>query len=128
MEKGIRILVGIDGSTHSKKALIEAIDIAKKFSGFIKVINLYKKGWEERSKEVIEEAEHLLKKAEIKFDSKYILGSNPSRALVNMAEHEKFNLIVIGSTGYSSTAAFLLGSVSRQVVTKANCNVLVIKK
>ena len=128
MKDGARILVGIDGSEHSKEALLEAIDLAKRCSGFIKVINLYKQGWGERSGEVVAEAEELLKKAKIAYDSQSILGSNPSRALVAMADHEHFDLIVIGSRGYGSVASFLLGSVSKQVVTKTNCNVLVVKK
>jgi len=57
-----------------------------------------------------------------------ILGSNPSRALVDAAENEKFDLIVVGSRGLGSAASFILGSVSKQVVSKANCDVLVVKK
>lgn len=40
----MKILVGIDGSEPSLTALSEAIKIAKKFSGFIKVITVYKQG------------------------------------------------------------------------------------
>ncbi len=57
-----------------------------------------------------------------------ILGSNPSRALVDTARNENFDLIVVGSRGLGSAAAFLLGSVSKQVVSKASCDVLVVKK
>jgi nucleotide-binding universal stress UspA family protein len=57
-----------------------------------------------------------------------ILGSNPSRALVDTAKNENFDLIVVGSRGLGSAAAFLLGSVSKQVISKASCDVLVVKK
>ena len=124
----MKILVGIDGSDHSKWALIEAINVAKKFSGFIKVITVYKQGMDEEAKRVLEEAEEYLKKEKTNHSSSSILGSNPSRALVNIAKHENFDLIVVGSRGLSSAASFLLGSVSRKVVSKSHCDVLVVKK
>jgi len=124
----MKILVGIDGSDHSKWALIEAINVAKKFSGFIKVITVYKQGMDEEAKRVLEEAEEYLKKEKTNHSSSSILGSNPSRALVNIAKHENFDLIVVGSRGLSSAASFLLGSVSKKVVSKSHCDVLVVKK
>ncbi len=128
MKDKLKILVGIDGSEHSKKALIEAINVAKKFSGFIKVITVHKQGMDKEAEKVLEEAEQHLKKGKIDHSLSSILGSNPSRALVNIAKHEDFDLIVVGSRGLGSAASILLGSVSRQVVSKAHCDVLVVKK
>jgi len=128
MKDHMNILVGIDGSEHSKEALLEAINTAKRFSGFIKVVIVYKQGKKEETKKILEEAQRLIKEAKIEHNLSSILGSNPARALINTAKHENFDLIVVGSRGLSSTASFLLGSVSRQVVSKANCDVLVVKK
>ncbi len=128
MKDEMKILVGTDGSEHSKNALKEAINVAKKFSGSIKVITVYKPGMDKEAEKLLKEAEHLLKKEKIDYGLSMILGSNPSRALVNTADHENFDLIVVGSRGLGSAASFLLGSVSRGVVSKANCNVLVIKE
>jgi nucleotide-binding universal stress UspA family protein len=128
MKNKMKILVGIDGSEHSKWALIEAINVAKKFSGFIKVITVYKQGMDKEAEKVLEEAEEYLKKEKIDHCSSSILGSNPSRALINVAKHENFDLIVVGSRGLGSAASFLLGSVSRKVVSKSHCDVLVVKK
>ena len=124
----MKILVGIDGSDHSKAALIEAINVAKNFSGSVKVITVYKQGMDKEAEKVLEEAEQYLKKEKINYSLSSILGSNPSRALVNTAKHENFDLIVVGSRGLGSAASFLLGSVSKKVVSKANCDVLVVKK
>ncbi len=128
MEEKMKILVGIDGSEHSKNALKEAINVAKKFSGSIKVMTVYKRGMDKEAEEILEEAEQLLKEEKIDYSLSLILGSNPSRALVNTAKHENFDLIVVGSRGLGSAVAFLLGSVSRGAVSKAHCNVLVIKE
>lgn len=123
-----RILVGYDGSNHSRGALLEAIKLAKVFSSFIKVITVYKQSFEKEAEKLLREAEQYLESEKVDHELLSILGSNPSRALVNTAKHEEFDLIVIGSRGLGSAASILLGSVSRQVVTKAECDVLVVKK
>jgi nucleotide-binding universal stress UspA family protein len=128
MKDKMKILVGMDGSEHSKGALIEALEVAKKFSAFVKVINVYGQGMDKEAKKVLEEAEKYLKKEKIEHGLESVLGSNPSRALINVAKHEDFDLIVIGSRGLGSLASFLLGSVSREVVIKSSCDVLVVKK
>jgi len=128
MHDRMKILVGTDGSEHSKKAFIEAVNIAKRFSGFVKVITVHKQGMEKEAEKILEELEQHLKKEKIDYSLSSILGSNPSRALVNTAKHENFDLIVVGSRGLGSAASILLGSVSRQVISKAHCDVLVVKK
>jgi len=128
MKDKVRILVGVDGSNNSKRALVEAVTIAKKFSGSLKVITVYKRRMEKKAEEIIEEAKQYLEEKEIEYTTSAILGSNPARALQTTAEHENFDLIVVGSRGLGSKVSMLLGSVSRQVVANADCNVLVIKK
>ena len=123
----IRILVGYDGSSQSRKALTEAITIAEHFSGFIKVVNVYEKGKEKEAETAIIEAKQNLEKEDVAYDVSLILGSNPAKALAIIAKQENFGLIVIGSRGLGSKVSFLLGSVSRQVVSNAYCNVLVVK-
>jgi nucleotide-binding universal stress UspA family protein len=128
MKEKMRILVGVDGSDNSTWALIEAISIAKKFSGHVKVITVYKRGSIDEATKTQLKAKQLLGEEEIDSSLEAILGSNPSRALVDIAQNEKFDLIVVGSRGLGNAAAFLLGSVSKQVVSKASCDVLVVKK
>src|SRR3990170_5104154 len=124
----IRILVGYDASSQSKKALKEAIVIAKHFSGFIKVVNVCEKGKEKEAETTIIEAKQILEKEDLTHDVSLVLGSNPAKALGIIAKQENFGLIVIGSRGLGSNLSFLLGSVSKQVVADAYCNVLVVKK
>jgi nucleotide-binding universal stress UspA family protein len=128
MKENMKILVGVDGSDYSTWALMEAISIAKKFSGHIKVITVYKQGKKDEATKIQTKTKHLLDEEKIDSNLTAILGSNPSRALVDTAENEKFDLIVVGSRGLGSAAAFILGSVSKRVVSKANCDVLVVKK
>jgi nucleotide-binding universal stress UspA family protein len=128
MKENMKILVGLDGSDYSTWALMEAISIAKKFSGHIKVITVYKQGKKNEATKIQTKAKHLLDEEKIGSSLTTILGSNPSRALVDTAENDKTDLIVVGSRGLGSAAAFILGSVSKRVVSKASCDVLVVKK
>ncbi len=128
MKEKMKILVGVDGSDNSTWALMEAISIAKKFSGHVKVITVYKRGGIDEATKTQLKVKQLLEEEEIDSSLESILGSNPSRALVDTAQNEKIDLIVVGNRGLGNAAAFLLGSVSKQVVTKASCDVLVVKK
>jgi nucleotide-binding universal stress UspA family protein len=128
MNDRIRILVGYDDSLQSKKALKEAITIAKHFSGFIKVVNVYEKGKKKEAEVAILEVEQKLEQEKVAHDTLLVLGSNPAETLVIMAKQENFELIIVGSRGLGRKVSILLGSVSKQVVSNAYCNVLVIKK
>ena len=123
----IRILVCYDESPQSRKALTEAISIAKHFSGFMKVVNVYEKGKEEEAEMNIIKAKQDLEKEHVTYDVSLVLGSNPAKALAAIAKQENFGLIVIGNRGLGNKLSFLLGSVSKQVVVNAHCNVLVVK-
>ena len=128
MNDRIRILVGYDDSVQSKKALTEAITIAKHFSGFIKVVNVCEREKKEEAEATILEAKQNLEKEKVAYESLLVFGSNPAKALVIMAKKENFDLIAVGSRGLGRKVSMLLGSVSKQVVSNAYCNVLVVKK
>ena len=128
MIDGMKILVGTDGSQHSTLAFMEAMNVAQRFSGFIKVITVYKQGMEKEAKKILEDVERALKEKAIRYEVTAILGSNPSRALTTVAKHEKFDLIVVGSRGLGSAASILLGSISKKIVSSSPCDVLVVKK
>ncbi|TKB67652.1 MAG: universal stress protein [Nitrospira sp.] len=58
-----------------------------------------------------------------------VLAHGPlARTIVRRARHAKADLILIGSRGLSDIQGFLLGSISRQVVSIASCPVLVVKQ
>jgi len=55
------------------------------------------------------------------------LARNAGRAIVEYAEEKEMDLIIIGSRGLGNVRGKILGSVSNQVVQRADCHVLVIK-
>jgi len=127
MHDKMRILVGYDASFQSKKALNEAITIAKNFSGYIKVISVYRRGMKEKAETSVIEVKENLRREKIAYEVELIQGSNPAKTLEVTAKKENFDLIAIGSRGLGSTVSMLLGSVSRHVVSNAHCNVIVVK-
>ena len=51
----------------------------------------------------------------------------PGDAIIEFAEKESIDMIILGSTGTSSLKKILIGSVASVVVTKAKCIVTVVK-
>jgi nucleotide-binding universal stress UspA family protein len=124
----IRIIVGIDGSVQSQKALDEAIAIAQHFSGFIKAVTVAEKAADKKAENIVKVAGQELTNARVGHDTCIAINSNPAKTLANMAKQENFDLIVVGSRGIGGGVSLLLGSVSKQIVSNAYCNVLVVKK
>lgn len=123
----IRILVGYDESPQSRNAVDEAITLARCFSGFVKVVHVYGKGLEGKAKTAVIEVQEKLKTGGVAHEVSLVLGSSPAKTLLAIAKEENFSLIVVGSRGLGNTMSMLLGSVSKQIVTDADCNVLVVK-
>jgi nucleotide-binding universal stress UspA family protein len=56
-----------------------------------------------------------------------IRSGDPTLALLQVAEEEGADLVVVGSHGQSAIERFLLGSVSEKVLQHAHCSVLVVR-
>jgi len=141
-----KILVAYDNGERAKKAVEEAIGIAKsskgeiclltsvKMPGFISSVaapDLVKELENDNRKyftEILKEYEDNIKKEGVTVSS-VILDESPGKAIVRYAEKEEFNLIVMGSVNRGSIERMLtgLGSVSNYVLQHAKCPVLIIK-
>jgi nucleotide-binding universal stress UspA family protein len=127
-----KILVPIDGSEHSKRALNEAIRIAKMTSGNITLLNVQSNHAKIPS-QASSDATHSIRLN----DSKRIAEAEGVQAdtllqegsvvdvIVKTAKEGKFDLIVVGARGLSKFEELLLGSVSHGVLEKAPCPVIV---
>jgi nucleotide-binding universal stress UspA family protein len=147
-----KILVAIDGSEISMKAAVYAIDIVRKnksqlialtvldvstprriSSSFITAPTYGLKELEEKRKEAqqwLDKFEKLAaKENNVKLKTEIIEDpiSRIGSAIVDYAERENVDLIVIGSRGRSGFKKMLLGSVASDVVTYAHCPVMVVK-
>ncbi|KYH42601.1 MAG: UspA domain-containing protein [Candidatus Bathyarchaeota archaeon B63] len=149
-----RILVPIDDSKPSMKALELAMDLAMKYKSRICIVNiipthqLYHWLIALRStfshetlfiptsliREMEEEARSLLISTllsirSIGIESYAIMGKgHPASEIVRIAKEENIDLIVIGSKKPSIFAGLLFGNISRSIISKAPCPVLVVKE
>ncbi len=141
-----KILVASDGSIHAKKAIAAAADVARKYKAELTVITIIQHPMDSFGiyglEELGTEAYSLLKKKgdEIQKEAKeqlkdlhdlnvfFILDyGNPGDTIVQYAKKKNFDLIVMGSHGYSETMAHILGSVSDRVNHNAHCSILIVK-
>jgi nucleotide-binding universal stress UspA family protein len=128
-----KILVPIDGSGHSKRALQEAIKIAKMTNGSITLLNVNTRSKtyapnqpnnEGAQNSVLIDGQKLVQADGISVDTRLLEG-NVVDQIVKTAKEENFDLIVIGARGLSKFEEILLGSVSHGVVESAPCPVIV---
>jgi len=133
-----KILVPIDGSEHSGRALQEAIKIAKMTSGAIALIHVHPIGASvitsskqpfyqlllEQCKEQLEEGQRVAKAEGLQVET-FLLQGDTVENIVRTAKEGKYDLIVIGARGLGKISGFILGSVSQGVVQSAPCPVLV---
>lgn len=135
-----KILVPLDGSRSSFKALDEAIYIARQCNSTItglSVISVYPQNWAEIANplktRLFKDAEEMMCKAEaisarkgIEFHKKVVYGDAKSD-IVDFAVRKKFDVIVIGARGLGPLRNLLLGSVSNSVLHRSKTPVLVVK-
>jgi nucleotide-binding universal stress UspA family protein len=127
MKEGLKILVAYDESDHAKNALIEAIDLGKKYSGSITVINCAWEMSDENARAMLKKTENQLKESGVKYDLKVERTQNPPGRILRFADEGSYDLIVMGSRGMGGARAWLMGSVSNKVAAEAEVPVLVVK-
>ena len=127
-----KILVAIDGSESSEKALEYAVQLAKKHKAKVKLLNVQEsKLFDLKPKVVREVGEHVLSDAAakvkgLKLNTQLEFG-NPAETIIEVAEKGSYDLIVVGSRGLSSVKRFFLGSVSDDISHHAKCSVLIVR-
>jgi nucleotide-binding universal stress UspA family protein len=126
-----KILIGVDGSEHSKKALTEAIKIAEKFGAEITVVSVFypapTPSAHEFSHKILEDAKAVLEYEKVKYKLVSVTDTNPSEVIIDMAREEKFDLVVVGSKGAGGAHSLLLGSHCNRIACESPVNVLIVK-
>lgn len=136
----MKILVPVDGSAFSLKAVETACDLAQAqppSSVVLIAVGMILPELEEGAyiaEKMKALAEAALAKAKEVAQGKgmtpsMLLASGPSPAdeIVKTAKNEKADLIVVGSRGLAGKGKYFLGSTASQVVTHSHCSVLVVK-
>jgi nucleotide-binding universal stress UspA family protein len=141
------IVVGTDGSSTARKAVRDAIELAKSLDASLKIVSAYEPVSQQRQrtekvevpkdlqwmvnpredvdatlKEAASEAEEAGVEAQI-----FARQGDPADAILDVAEEESAGLIVVGNKGMTGAKRFLLGSVPNKVSHHAPCSVLIIR-
>ena len=133
-----KILVPIDGSAASMDAADYAISISKRYNVELYALHVIRSDLAETSESFMtrmkKEAEEYLNKVKVNADEKkvqikteIIPSINIAGGILDYAEENNIDLIVIGTRGRSGFKRLLLGSVASHVVTYAHCPVFVAK-
>lgn len=143
-----KILVAVDGSEQSFRAVDTAVDVAQKYGASMVLLCVYKHhslpehslsmvrpsdpgspnaALKEYASEVVAAAKaHAIDKGMDRVDA-FAKRGHPARAIAEFAEQRGCDLIVLGARGNGDTEGFFLGSVSHKVTGLARATCMVVK-
>ena len=143
----MKILIGVDDSKHSQKALefvkqmkwpegtrVLVVSAVREILPVYSEVYVPPASYSERlmddlfkhHQEMASDAEKELRDAGFKTEAKVLQG-DPRAVIVDLARAERADLIVVGSHGRTGLAKILIGSVASHIVAHAPCNVTVVK-
>jgi nucleotide-binding universal stress UspA family protein len=136
----MKVLIPIDGSEHSRKALERGLELAEKQGAEVTIMtvapaagsildemrNIQEKltaeyqGW-------LDQARAMFAAKGIKVATILETGLVPANNIIRLAEEEKFDRIIMGATGMSALGRILMGSTAGKVVANAPCEVTLVR-
>ncbi|WP_404458483.1 universal stress protein [Oceanobacillus kapialis] len=135
-----KILLAVDGSEHSLRSANYAIQLAEKFDGTIHVVYVVdgntaksdvlhaadKFALEKKRNDKLKAVKALLNETNMEYEIK-ILHGEAGPTIVDYANSNAMEGVVVGSRGLNNLQTFILGSVSHKVAKRVDCPVLIVK-
>ncbi len=138
----MEVLVAIESSPNSFKALEQAVHIVKTEGGSLTVLTVAEmimdlgdifeydvvhKKLRDNASTILERAKSYCANQDIA--TKYMLLENqsPADSILEFAENNLIDLMVVGSRAKQGLEKFLLGSIALKIVSHAKCSVLVVR-
>jgi len=136
-----KILVPLDGSLNSVRAMNEAISLARQCEATITGIhvlpvfprklvgtfNTYRNNLTKKAKKFMSQARTSAALHGIDFEEKIAVSNDIVKTITGYAKSYRFDVVVMGSRGQSISRAEFLGSVSNGVVHTSHIPVLIVK-
>lgn len=133
------ILVAVDASTHSARAVEEAVDLARSVDGRLTLISVGTRPvvWPGPYQTAVSDAE-LVEAAQAVVDdaaaevpedvpvATLVRVGRPADEIVARAREGRHDLIVMGARGRGAATSLLLGSVSHEVLNQTPAAVLIV--
>ncbi len=139
------IVVGTDGSETAREAVSQAAELAKATGAVLGIVSAYRPVTDARldreRKDVPDDLQWMINPREdvdkllseaadgaegVQTETHSVEG-DPADALLDIAEEQKADLIVVGNKGMTGASRFVLGSVPNKVSHHAPCSVLIIR-
>jgi nucleotide-binding universal stress UspA family protein len=141
------IVVGTDGSQTATQAVRQAVDLAKEIGAKIELVSAYEPVSDARLRQerteapedvqwsispredvdaTLNEAADVAKEAGVQVET-FARQGDPADAILDVAEEQNADLIIVGNKGMTGAKRFLLGSVPNKVSHHAPCSVLIIR-
>jgi nucleotide-binding universal stress UspA family protein len=141
------MVVGTDGSDTAGEAVRQATELAKQVGAKVHLVSAYEPVPEGRLREerqqvpgdlqwmvnpredvseTLEEAAGRIREAGLEVET-HAREGDPADAILDVAEEERADLIVVGNKGMTGAKRFLLGSVPNKVSHHAPCSVMIIR-
>lgn len=123
----MKVLLGIGGSDESRRALDETVERAAETGDDLTIAIFEKSGTQRRSRQKTEEiAEEKLEEARVDATIRHVTG-DPGSRLVQIAESESFDQLVIGGGESSPMGKIQLGSITEFVLLNAQITVKLVR-
>ena len=141
------IVVGTDGSETAREAVRQATDLAKAVGARINLVSAFEPIGNQRLREertqvpddmqwmvnAREDVDATLRKAAetigetgVEVET-FARQGDPADAILDVAEEQNADLIIVGNKGMTGAKRFLLGSVPNKVSHHAPCSVMIIR-
>jgi len=142
------IVVGTDGSDTAHTALRRAIDLAAGVGARLQIVSAYEPVSDQRLRgeqvivpadlqwminphddvmALLEQAQAEAREAGVAEVETFARQGDAADAIVDVAEEQRSDLIVVGNKGMTGAKRFLLGSVPNKVSHHAPCSVLIVR-
>ena len=134
------IILAIDGSEYSHRALAYAKSVAERYEANLWLVHVFSHtsdllGYQDFEKlyarrksagqAVVDDAQKILGSTTFKVHGELLEGSE-AEAILTVAENHQADLIVMGTRGFGAVKGLLVGSVSRKVIYLSTCPVMVV--
>lgn len=141
------IVVGTDGSESAQEAVRQAVELAARLGAALRIVSAYEPVPAGRLREeaqqvppdlqwminpredvdtTLRSAAEAAREGGIEAET-YARQGDPADAILDVAEEQRADLIVVGNKGMTGAKRFLLGSVPNRVSHHAPCSVLIIR-
>lgn len=125
-----KILVPLDGSETSLKALLLAVDLAAHYGSRTVVVYAKPKGLQEKD-DPITKAKERLRNIPININYKYIeydpVNESPQMVLLREIIEEGYDLIILGARGKSLLSEVNVGGVALSLIVNAPTSVFIVR-